>query len=189
MTVSPATVKSMTCKSGLVEQAVCTASGKEPLAARGENEDTSGANPNRRARHLDSLGLVWSALCALHCTVPLLLAGTALLNSAHHVHAHGGHSDLQLLLAAASVAVAGALLARSYLLQHRDPRPLWILAGAVILLALGRLLPLSSEFAGIALVSGGFLTLIAAQVSNVLLVRRLGATCCDRALRAEEPTT
>jgi hypothetical protein len=172
------------------ETVASTASGKEGALAVLVDGETVGGKPSRAASHLDGMAIVWSSLCALHCTLPLVLTGTALLSSTQHDHGHHDHGGLQLALAGVSVAVAGVLLGRSYVLQHRDSRPLWILAAAVSLLALGRFLPWSTESAAMASTSAGFLALVAAQVVNVLLLRRgRGTACCVRPRSAEKGVT
>ncbi len=175
-------------KQGSVEKATSTASGKEGALAADVDGDRIRGKPSRLASgHLDRMGIAWSSLCALHCTVPLVVTGAALVGSSHE-HAHHDHgNNVQLALAVASVAVAGVLLGRSYVLQHRDSRPLWILAVAVALFALGHFLPWSTASSAMASTSAGFLALVAAQVANVILLRRSRWTaCCVRPRSAKK---
>jgi hypothetical protein len=127
---------------------------------------------------LERVGIVWSSLCALHCAVPLVVTGAVLVTGAHaHEHAHDSHASIQVSLAIASVIVAGLLIGRSYVLRHRNWRPLALLGVGAVGLGLGQLVPWTTAATAMVVTTAGFAAVLVAQLTNVVLVRRT-STCC-----------
>ncbi len=155
-----------------------------PSASAANEEPTAGASRSRLASHLDRAGLFWSALCTLHCAAPIALAGAALVTGANHGHAshHAdvAHVRLQLVLMSTSVALAGLLLVRGYLRRHRVAAPLAVFGVAVAILAASWLAPWPTELIAMGVTTLGLLTLVAAQVLDVVVLRRTGACCVSR---------
>jgi len=127
---------------------------------------------------LERVGVAWSSLCAIHCTVPLVVAAVPLVTGAHaHAHTHDAHASIQVPLVIASVLVAGVLLGRSYVRRHRDWRPLALLGVGAVVLALGHLVPWTTMPTAMAVTTTGFAAVLVAQLANIVLVRRT-STCC-----------
>lgn len=132
---------------------------------------------------LDRAGIVWSALCTLHCAAPLAIAGAAFIAGtahAHGSHAHGMHSGAPLVLVVTSVVFAGLLLGRSYFSKHRDWRPLGMFGVAATVLGLAAFNPWGSEATGMIASAAGFAGLVVAQLVNLALVRRSRGCCAER---------
>lgn len=144
--------------------------------------DRVGAKPTRPGMQLDRAGILWTSLCVLHCGAPLVITGAALVSGARQ-HAHHGHADhggaVSLVLTSTSALVAGGLLGRSYVREHRDARPLIVFALAVALLAVGWFMR-ADVLLAMGATTFGLLVLVAAQVINIVVLRRRGRTCGTR---------
>jgi hypothetical protein len=148
---------------------------KTTPSATGEAAPVAVGAPTCR---LERVGIVWSSLCAIHCTVPLVVAGVALATGAHaHQHTHDGHATIQVPLVIASVLLAGVLLFRSYVLRHRNWRPLALLGVGAVVLALGHLISWTTAATAMAVTTTGFAAVLVSQLANIVLVRRT-STCC-----------
>lgn len=135
-------------------------------------------------RRLDRLGILWSALCAVHCFAIWALAASAALAPAHHDddhhhdhHDHGGSAELiEVGLAVGASLIAIAALARGVRL-HGDRRPLGVLLIGLAALTAARVLD-AGEVGEVALSVAGAASLIGAHVWNLRLATRCGKDCC-----------
>ena len=141
-----------------------------------------GSTAERRSSHLERFGVMWSSLSVLHCGVPLLATAVPLVTGAH-AHEHAGHrheGSLQLPLVLGSVLVAALVVGRSYFARHRDWRPLALLALGVAVLGAGQISTPTAPAAAMAATAAGLVAILAAQITNVLLLRRAGACCAPQ---------
>lgn len=139
----------------------------------------AGSAAERRSSHLERIGVLWSSLSVLHCGVPLLATALPLVTGAH-AHEHAGHrheGSLQLPLVLGSVLIAALVVGRSYFARHRDWRPLALLALGVAVLGAGQFSTSTAPGAAMAATAAGLVAILAAQITNVLLLRRAGACC------------
>ncbi len=137
-------------------------------------------------RRLDRLGILWSALCAVHCFTIWALAASAALGADHHDdhhdhhdhhHDHGGTGELiEVGLAVGASLIAIAALARGVRL-HGDRRPLGVLLLGLASLTAARVLD-AGEVGEVALSVAGAASLIGAHVWNLRLATRCGKDCC-----------